>query len=256
MRRPLTTLTLVVICGLLALLVAGALAVAVAHRARRRSSARQAGASTRSVALTLSAAPGDLALAELSFPAAARRQLTARSLRVVATAPFGDDYMAAAAVAPTATPGVPRALVLLVNRPSPLDDPVDVHLRVTVQRSLGADAVRQFANPFARPGSGSRPALCDLRVNGSALAGSELSVLDSRGGALMGLSAAGAVAEAYDLVCGLSDASTLTLAVERPPSSSPPPGEQPAPSPPSPGGPVGKLPGEGCTPAPGYACPG
>ena len=53
----------------------------------------------------------------------------------------------------------------------------------------------------------------------------------------------GAVAQAYDVVCGLPHASSFQRAVTR---------GLPAPQSP----PVGKLPGEGCKPAPGYACPG
>jgi hypothetical protein len=195
--------------------------------------------------LTLAPVPDDLALAQVSFNRAARGQaISASSLQVSVSGPFGDDYLAAA-VPRLAGNGVPRALVLLVNRPSPLLDPVSVHLQLSARRALGAPLLRRLTNPFTRPGGG-RATLCDLPLHGSALSPSELRPLHSRGQALAGFDAASAIAQAYDAACGLPHASSFEQAVKQP--SAPPP------SPPSP--PVGKLPGEGCKPAPGYACPG
>ncbi len=243
MRRPLTTLTLVTVCGLLALAAVTAVGLALVRGAGARAHRADAGA-TRSLRLALSAAPDDLTLAEVSFHASGSHPLSKRSLQVAVLGPFGDDYLAAAA--PRSQPaGVRRALVLLVNRPSPLLDPVTVHLRVTAQRSLGAATDRELANPFARAASAPKPALCDLDTSGSPLSGAQLSALASHGTALAGFGPAGAVAEAYDAVCALPYASAFGQAVEQ--------GSQPAPSP---GPPVGKLPGEGCVPTPGYACPG
>jgi hypothetical protein len=188
--------------------------------------------------LTLTPAPNDLALAEVSFHRAARGQaVSVSSLQVSVSGPFGDDYLAAA-VPRIETDRVPRALVLLVNRPSALLDPVSVHVQLTARRALGAPLVRRLTDPFTRPAGGGTPALCDLALHGSALSASELRPLHLRGQALAGFDAASAVAQAYDVVCGLPHASSFEQAV-RPPSP-----------------PVGKLPGEGCKPAPGYACPG
>jgi len=253
MRRPLTTLVLVVTLGLL--MLGAALAIAIKARGPAAVRARAAASGRRSWPVTMSAAPGDFALAELSFDRAPRAQLAASdSPQLTVNGPFGDDYLVAAALR-LAKPGVPRVLVLLVNRPSPLLDPVSVRVRLAVSRSLGAPLVRAFADPLAR-GTGARaPLLCDPALHGSALKASEVRPLRSRGQALAGFDAAEALAQAYDVVCDLPHASAFAQAVER--SGSPgltetPPPTQP-PSPPAP--PVGKLPGEGCVPAPGYACP-
>lgn len=251
MRRLLTMLMLVATCGSLVLIVAQTVigsSAGVALTGTRAVAAREAGApsATRSWPLTMSPGPGELALAELSFGRSHRERISPGSLRVGVSGPFGDDYLAAAAPQ-FGTPGGPRALVLIVNRPSPLLDPVSVHIRVTALRALGAPTVRRLADPFARPAAGSAPALCELRGHGDALSGSELIALGSRGAPLVGFDTASAVAQAYDAVCGLPYASSFRQAVEQ---TSPAPPESPSPAPP-----VGKLPGEGCRPTPGYACP-
>jgi hypothetical protein len=253
MRRSMTTLTLVAVCGSLALLVAAAVTVAMTLVSGPRS-ARAAGA--RTWVTTLSPAPDELALAQVTFPDAGRRQLSSETLHVTVDGPFGDDYMAVGAVSRTLTPSAARALVVLVNRPSPLDDPVHVRLRISAQRSLGAPLVRTLADPFARSASVPRPVLCDLRLHGRALAGSQLRALGSRGSALAGFNAASVLAQAYDAACGLPFASTFEQAVassstgESRTTSSPTPTPVPEPRPP-----VGRLPGEGCEPRAGYACP-
>jgi hypothetical protein len=256
MRRPLTTLVLVVTLGLL--MLGAALAIAIKARGPAGVRAGAAASGRRSWPLTMFAAPDDFALAELSFDRAPRAQLAASgSPQLAVSGPFGDDYLIAAALR-LAKPGVPRVLVLLVNRPSPLLDPVSVHVRLVVSRSLGAPLVRAFADPLAR-GTGARaPLLCDLALHGSALKASEVRPLRSRGQALAGFDAAEAVAQAYDVVCDLPHASSFEQAVEHSGSPSPSPTETPPSSQPpsSPAPPVGKLPGEGCVPAPGYACPG
>ena len=137
-------------------------------------------------------------------------------------------------------------LVLLVNRPSPLLDPVSVHVRLAVSRSLGEPSLRAFANPLVR-GTGARAALlCDLPLHGSALKASEVRPLRSRGQGLSGFDAAEVVAQAYDVVCDLPHASAFEQAVEDAGSASPSPTETPSPTQPppaSPAPPVGKLPG-------------
>jgi hypothetical protein len=84
--------------------------------------------------LDLSPTPGDLALAQISFhPSASGQAISGRTVRIAATDPFGDDYLALAAPV-SRTGGWLRALVLVVNRTSPLADPVDVRLRLTTRR--------------------------------------------------------------------------------------------------------------------------
>jgi hypothetical protein len=256
MRRSLTTLMLVVTLGLS--LLGAALAIAIKVRGHDGTTAGVAASGTRSWPVTMSAAPEDFALAELSFDRAPRAQLAASgSPRMTVSGPFGDDYLIAATLR-LAKPGVPRVLVLLVNRPSPLLDPVSVHVRLAVSRSLGEPLLRAFADPLAR-GTGARaPLLCNLALHGSALKASAVHPLRSRGQRLAGFDAAEAVAQAYDVVCDLPHASSFEQVVERAGSVAPGSTETPSPTQPptSPAPPVGKLPGEGCVPAPGFACPG
>jgi hypothetical protein len=242
MRRPSTTLMMVVACAALAL-AAGLAVASAAGTSSSKSPVRADPASVRNWPLSISAAPDDMTLAEVSFPTAAHgQQLSSSSLRVTVAAPFGDDYLAAGAVR-LATASVPRLLVALVNRPSALLDPVSVHLRLTAAAALGQPAVRSFANPLTRAAGAPTPALCVLPLHGSSLNAAEVRPLHTRGQPLAGFDAAAALAQAYDVVCRLPYASAFKQAVAQPS----------APSSPSP--PVGKLPGEGCVPAPGYACP-
>jgi hypothetical protein len=251
MRRPLTKPMLVAVCGSLVLLAgcaAGAGGAKTASLAARDDPPR---AATRTWTITLSPAPDDLALAQIAFRGAAPTvRVTGTSLQVAVSGPFGDDYLASSAVR---LPGGPRALVVLVNRPSPLEDPVDVRMRVTALRKLGTPVVSRLADPFVRAASAPRPTLCDLPLHGVALSPSQLSPLRSRGAPLAGFAVTNAVAQAYDAVCSLPFAGSFEQAVTHSGAGSSPP--VPAPSPP-PVPPVGKLPGEGCVPAPGYACPG
>jgi hypothetical protein len=258
MRRPLTTLALVATCGLPALgaviVVTGAGARSISSRARRADAAAM-----RTWRLSLSPGPGELALAEISFRAGGRQLLSRRSLQAAVSGPFGDDYLATAALR-VAGPQGQTALVLLVNRPSPLLDPETVNLRVTARSSLGAPTVRRLADPFTRPAADHAPALCDLRRHGAALTGSQLSAIGARGTPLVGFpSAASAVAQAYDVVCGLPYASSFKQAVEQaaPAPVSPAPSEPVTPTSPAPSPvpPIGKFPGEGCRPTAGRACP-
>jgi hypothetical protein len=255
---------------LLAVVVTGAWLVLAPSRAGIVPVADHAGdgAQQSSVArawrLTLSPAPDDLALAEIRFRGSGRERLTDRSLQVAVSGSFGADYLAVA-VPRFRTPGGSRALVLLVNRPSPLMDPVSIQLRLSAQRSLGAPATWRLTDPFAtHRGATHRGAaafaLCGLPLHGAALSALGLSALRSRGAPLSRYSPAGAIAQAYDVVCGLPYASSFKQAVEQLASAPelPPAPEPPSPSPPapSPSPPVGKVPGEGCEPRPGYACPG
>ncbi|MGO9761706.1 MAG: hypothetical protein ACLP1Q_10665 [Solirubrobacteraceae bacterium] len=258
MRRPLTKLTLAVTCG--ALVLGALLAIAIAAGASGGAGAKRGAAAsiTRTWLVSMSAAPDDLALVEVSFPRAARGQrISAGSLHIAVGTPFGDDYLVAAALR-LPTPGVPRMLLLLVNRPSPLLDPVSVRVRLIARHALGAPLMRTSADPLTRPASAHAPSLCNLALHGSPLGASELRSLLSRGRALTGFDAASAVAQAYDVVCGLPFASAFEQAVAQsavPSSPTSPESHVPAPTP-SPAPPKGILPGEGCKPEPGYACPG
>jgi hypothetical protein len=264
MRRSLTTLTLVLICGLLLLGAALAVAIAAGARSGARAKGVDASSADRTWPLSMSAAPEDLALALLSFqhPAHGER-ISDSSLQVAVKAPFGDDYLAAAALQ-RSTPGAPRMLVLLVNRPSPLLDPVSVHVQLIARRALGAPSVRILANPLSRAAGSSTPALCRLGLHGSALSASELRPLHSRGQALTGFDAGAAVAQAYDVICGLPYTTSFVRAIAPATAPSPPAPEVPAPVVPEAPAPVptgpspappGRIPGEGCEPRPGYACP-
>lgn len=236
MRRPLTKLTLVATCGLLAVGAVATVAGVSAGSESSRPQSAKADAATRSWHVNMSPSPSDLALAELSFPGAGGERLTPTALHLAVSGPFGDDYLASAALR-AAAPRGPTVLVLLANRPSQLLDPVTVRLQVTSRSSLGAPVIRELANLLTRPGGDPKAAVCGLPRHGAALTGTQLSVLGTRGSALAGFAATGAVAQAYDLACGLPYASSFKQAVQ-----------QPAP-------PVGKIPGEGCVPTAGRACP-
>jgi hypothetical protein len=247
MRRPLAKLTLVATCGGLALVTGCAAGATGAKTATVASSSAPRPAATRTWTIALSPAPDDLALVQIVFRGAAPgARVTSNSLRIAVPGPFGDDYLVSVAAR---LPGGPRALVLLVNRPSPLLDPADVVLRVTALRTLGAPVVSMLGNPFARAASAPRPSLCDLPLHGGALSASQLSLLRSRGWPLAAYAGASAVAQAYDAACSLPFASSFEQDVTHSASDSSPPAPTPTP-------PVGKLPGEGCVPKPGYACPG
>jgi hypothetical protein len=229
--------------------------------------------------MTLSPAPGDLELAQISFRAGAGKRISGRSLQVAVIGPFGDDYLAAAAPR-FSTARAARTLVLIVNRPSALLDPVHVRLVLTVGRLLGTPLVLRLADPFTRSAGAVKPALCDLPLHGSALRGSELLTLRSHGAALTGFAAASAVAAAYDVACGLPYASSFKQAVRQSaggacptadaskgalccpanaicatppgaPAPPPPPPPAPPPAPPVPGPPRCAP----CNPPPLHACP-
>ncbi|MGH2843764.1 MAG: hypothetical protein ACRDKL_09295 [Solirubrobacteraceae bacterium] len=254
MRRSLAIPVLAAILGLLSI-AAVALAGAGARSAGSRADRATAVPATRVWRVAVSPGPEDLTLLQLSFHASTLRPITQSSLRVGVRGPFGDDYLAVATPR-FATPGVRQALVLVVNRPSPLLDPAAVRLRVAAWRSFGGPTINRLGDPFARPAADAPAALCDLRRHGEELTASGLRALGSRGAALSGFSAAGAVAEAYAAVCGLPySASFRQLIRPAVPSLPAPESPSPAPTPPAPTPPEGKLPGEGCVPTPGYVCP-
>jgi hypothetical protein len=243
MRRLLTVLCVVGACATLASVAAAAASSFGVGAARART-----GTAIHSWPLTLSADPNDLTLAQVSFRVRPAGPLSARSLRLAVAAPFGEDYLAAAAPRPAISAGVERVLVLLVNRPTSLLDPVFVHVRLSARQSLGRPVVRKLADPLTRASGSSAPALCDLRLHGAALTAGQLAAIASHGAPLAGFDAAETVAQAYDLTCALPYASAFAHAID--PQSGEPPTPTPVPSP-NPEPPHCTP----CDPRPGYACP-
>jgi hypothetical protein len=147
----------------------------------------------------------DLSLAQVSFGARARVASGSRhasSLRLQLRGPTGLSYVAAA-VTRFSVRGRPRALLLVANRRprgSLAPDLARIGFTVSAAARLGEPLVSQISDPFTHP-TGLTPALCDLPIRGVALAAADLRAVVSRGPALGGLSAAAAVAQAYDAVC-------------------------------------------------------
>jgi len=232
-------------------------------------------AAWRTLTLSVSPAPSDIALVEVGFRGTVGRQRVSKAeLALAVSSSLGDDYVAVAGVglAPSRSP---RALVLVVNRPSALLDPASVRLRLRTLRALGTPLLRRLADPFTRSHAGSTPTVCELSLHGAkSLASSTLRAVRSRGAALAGFDVAAAVAQAYDVACGLpyqpafakavgrtgAGACTPTGALCCPPTAicatPPTPSPTPTPAPPPPTPPAPAPPG--CTPckAPaGHACP-
>ncbi len=236
MRSRWRSLAGLTVCGALAL---GASAAGAVHEAGSKKAAARASRArplTRTWNLTLSPAPNDIALAEISFHRAhLGARISGRMLRVSVSGPFGADYMALATPI-VGTPGDLRAVVVVVNRPSPLMDPANVHLRITARQGLGTPVVWKLANPFSQPHPGLTPALCDMPMHGSAVSGSELLALGSRGAPPAGFGVATTVAQAYDVACGLPYEGSFAQAVTGSPAPRPPVCTP-------------------CDPRPGFACP-
>lgn len=243
MRSRWRSLASLTACGLVVLVAAAAGASRTAQGANAAGRTGHARPLMRTWNVTLSPAPNDLALAEIVFHRGSHHEaISKRTVEMRGTAPFGDDYMAMAAPV-SRTTGELQVLVVVVNRPSPLADPVNVHLRLTVPRAFGAPVVWKLANPFSHRAAGLTPALCNLPLHGPTLSGSALLPLRSQGAAPAGFSAASAVAQAYDVACGLPYERSFELAVT---------GSAPHPSPTPPQGPPACTP---CDPRPEYACP-
>jgi hypothetical protein len=185
----------------------------------------------RSWQVVLSPAPGDVSLVQIGFLDPAGARVSAATLEVSAPGVFGSDYMAVAAPRPTL--GRAGVLVLVANRPSPLLDPAHVALTVRARRALGPATVLSVRAVLSSHGSVARPRLCNLALDGAPLSPQGLTVLGGAGERLAGLGGAEALAQAYDIACGLPNPGTLRGALSLPV-------------------------GGGCTPCyprPGFACP-
>jgi hypothetical protein len=272
MRRAVTPtlLALALVAGLAVIASAGAAitggasirssASAQAGTSKRAAALGRTGTTARTWSLRLTPAPDDLALAQIRFPHAGRRAVARDLLHIEMRAPFGSDYLAVATPRAGLYGGGAQVLVLLVNRPSALEDPLSVELWLSTKGRLAAHEVRRVENPFAESAAAAAPDLCDLTMRGHALQASELTPLRSGGAALDGFSVAAAVAQAYDVACQLSYepafkqvvTGTSTQPQPAPPQPTPaPPQPQPQPPQPTPE-PPHCVP---CDPQPGYACP-
>ncbi len=152
------------------------------------------GGSTHTWQVTLTGpAQFDLTFAELRFKGSGTQ-----TLRLSPTRSPG-LYFVGAALVRRPVSGGPRVLLVILNRRprgSLAPDRTSIGLGVTGASTLGAPVARQLANPFTRPGG----RLCGL---GKGHGPSDLRAALGAGRALPGFSTAAAVAEAYDVACGL-----------------------------------------------------
>lgn len=197
--------------------------------------------SMRRLTVVVDPAEGNFVLAALSFPRAHGKPLTTRSLRLQAPSFAADDAIV------LATPAHPRgsgriALLLIANRPTNLAEPVSVRLHALAGPGLGPVVVRRVENPVGRQAAA--PArLCGLAAHGRAPA---LRALGSRGRPITGIGTDGAVAQAFEIACGLPAGPQLQAALA--PAKPVPAPEQPPVLPERPEC-------APCNPRPGYACP-
>jgi hypothetical protein len=218
------------------------------------------GTRARRWSLRLAPAPDDLALAQIRFPRAGRQAVARDLLHIEMQAPFGADYLAVATPSISLSGGAAQVLVVLVNRPTALEDPVSVELRLSTGGRLAEHWVLRVENPFAGTRAPAAPDLCNLATHGHTLQATDLTALRFAGAALDGFGVAAAVAQAYDVGCGLPYESafkqvitgTSTQPQPAPPQPTPaPPQPQPTPPQPTPEPPHCTP----CDPQPGYACP-
>jgi hypothetical protein len=214
-----------------------------------------------------------LVLAEVRFPAR-----TGRPRRLSLRGPAGLNFVAGASVRRPPSGG-PRTLVLVINRRPPgslAPDLRRIGLTVTAARSLGAPSLRATSTPVVRPVGGVRPSICRLGLHGRPLGAGALQVMLGAGRTIPGFGAAAAVAQAYDLVCGLpydpafvsaaTGCPAATIGGCCPPNAvcaapAPGPGSSPGTTPPTttpPTPPPGITPPPACPPCPpcgGRPCP-
>src|ERR1035441_9004483 len=189
---------------LVALAACASLLLGAASTSGARATTSSSTANWRTLTLSVSPAPSDVALVEVGFRGTVGRQRISKAdLTLAVGSPLGDDYLAVVGVG-SAPSRSPRALVLVVNRPSALLDPASVLVRLRSTRALGSAVARRLLDPFTRPRPGQTPALCSIPLHGAkGLPASMLVPVRSRGAALTGFSMASAVAQAYDVACGL-----------------------------------------------------
>lgn len=220
---------------------------------------------SRATSLSLTApAQSDLTLAEVRFPAGH----AGRPSRLSPSEAPGLYYVAGALVRRPPSGG-PRALVLVVNqrpRGSLAPDRLRIGLRVRAPQRLGKPSLRQVVDPLTRPAGAAGAALCGLTTAHRALSTAALEGVLGAGRALPGFGAAAAVAEAYDVACGLPSNPAFARAVSGscgaslvagccPPNAqcALPPAPAPAPAPPAPPPPCPPCPRPPCQV--GTACP-
>jgi hypothetical protein len=259
---------------LVALAACASLLLGAASTSGARATTSSSTANWRTLTLSVSPAPSDVALVEVGFRGTVGRQRISKAdLTLAVGSPLGDDYLAVVGVG-SAPSRSPRALVLVVNRPSALLDPASVLVRLRSTRALGSAVARRLLDPFTRPRPGQTPALCNIPLHGAkGLPASMLVPVRSRGAALIGFGMASAVAQAYDVACGLPYQPAFARAIgqagagactpvgalccppnaicARPPGAPTPAPPAPAPAPPGPAPPACTP----CKPPPGQACP-
>lgn len=219
--------------------------------------ANAATGAVRTFSVTVAPGGGDLSLIAIRFPHARGTVPGARTVRFRPREPA--DYVAVA-VPRGKTAHAQPVLVLVTERFTRAEMPVKVRVDVRSAAALGRPEIRVRSHvlgvPAARP-----PGVCSLTRGSGPLGAAALSLLSASGEPLEGFSAAGALAAAYDAVCGLPYPLAFRRAVsgsgtECAPGSSCQPAPAPAPSPapsPAPGPERPKC--APCDPKPGYACP-
>ncbi|HUE25431.1 MAG TPA: hypothetical protein VMP89_01540 [Solirubrobacteraceae bacterium] len=225
---------------------------ALAVGARSGAPADAATGAVRTVSVTVSPGGGDLSLIAIRFPQARGMVPGARTVRV-RREPAG--YEAVAVPRGRAAHAQP-VLVLVTNRFTRAEMPVKVRVTVRSAASLGRPVIRVRSHALGVPAA--RPAgVCSLTRGSVAVGAAALLPLSASGEPLEGFSTAGAVADAYNAVCGLPYSLAFRRAVsgtgaECAAGSSCEAAPEPAPAP-SPGPEQPKCPP--CNPKPGYACP-
>ncbi len=228
-----------------------AILCALALSARSGAPANAATGAVRTFSVTVAPGGGDLSLVAIRFPQARGTVPGARTLRVRPREPA--DYVAVAVPGGRAAHAQP-VLMVVTNRFTRAEMPVKVRVAVRSAASLGRPLIRVRSHALGVPAA--RPAgVCSLTRGSTALGAAALTPLSARGEPLEGFSAAEALADAYDAVCGLP----YPLAFRRAVSGS---GAEcaagssceaaPEPAPPVKPEPPQCAP---CDPKPGYACP-
>lgn len=185
--------------------------------------------------------PSDYALARISVKAP-----VGTHLRIGSVGPHGADYLAAGRMRHGHAAEL-QITILLLDRATDLMDPVDIELTLHMGRAVGRPYLEQVTDGLAARQS-SPSALCHPHSGQVPLTGSAFEGLYSFGQPLPGFSAEEALAQGYDLSCGLPFQESFKRSVGEQANSTPPI--------PEPGPPVKEPPSCGpCQAPPGYACP-